>query len=41
MEPHASGRIMTVLGPVLPEAFDRVLMHEHLHCNVLKWSRAE
>jgi phosphotriesterase-related protein len=33
MEPYASGKIMTVLGPVGLEAFDRVLMHEHLHCD--------
>lgn len=36
---EASGKVMTVLGPVAPETLDRVLMHEHLHCDFFDAAR--
>ena len=35
------GKVMTVRGPVEPEALGGVLMHEHLHCDVYDWEREE
>ncbi|MBN1675532.1 MAG: hypothetical protein JXR37_31110 [Kiritimatiellae bacterium] len=31
------GNVMTVNGPVEPGALGRVLMHEHLHCDIFDW----
>ena len=33
------GKALTVRGPVEPEALGRVLMHEHLHCDIYDWER--
>ncbi len=38
---NANGKVITVRGPVEPEALGRVLMHEHLHCDIYDWDRKE
>ena len=38
---NPNGKVLTVCGPVEPEALGAVLMHEHLHCDVYDWEREE
>lgn len=34
----AKGQVMTVRGPVTPDALGRVMMHEHLHSDCYDWA---
>ncbi|MBI3987658.1 MAG: hypothetical protein HY343_12095 [Lentisphaerae bacterium] len=33
-----SGKVLTARGPVEPSSLGRVLMHEHLHCDMYNWA---
>jgi len=35
------GRVITVRGPVKPSVLGRVMMHEHLHCDIYDWEKHE
>ena len=35
------GKVITARGPVEPEALGRVLMHEHIHCEIYDWEKQE
>jgi phosphotriesterase-related protein len=35
------GKVITACGPVEPEKFGRVLMHEHIHADVYDWDKNE
>ena len=35
------GKVLTVQGPVDPSGLGRVLMHEHLHCDIYDWGKME
>jgi phosphotriesterase-related protein len=35
------GKVLTVRGPVDPLDLGRVLMHEHLHCDIYDWEKME
>ena len=41
MTDNPNGKVITSRGPVEPEALGRVLMHEHLHCDMYDWLREE
>lgn len=34
-----AGKALTVTGPVEPAALGRMLMHEHMHCDIFDWER--
>ena len=34
-----NGKVITVRGPVEPEALGRVMMHEHLHSDIFDWNQ--
>jgi len=36
-----AGKVITVRGLVEPQALGRVMMHEHLHCDIWDWDRQE
>lgn len=35
------GKVLTVRGPVEPRELGRVMMHEHLHCDIYDWKKQE
>lgn len=38
---RTEGKVITVRGPVKPEALGKVMMHEHIHADIYDWERKE
>ena len=37
----SEGKVITARGPVEPDVLGKVLMHEHLHCDMFDWEKDE